>query len=97
MKTDAFDIHFHERMLHAKRIKYLYDKGDKFTNMPTEYELTEGCLKLNMHSNSQTFMRQIPFRSNLGACRTRKTKNFLKMKSTLWQEQSITAGTWNGF
>ena len=42
MKTDAFDIHFHERMLHAKRIKYLYDKGDKFTNMPTEDELTEG-------------------------------------------------------
>lgn len=44
MKTDGFDIQYQERLLRARRIKYLYslaDKGDDFKSMLADKELVQ--------------------------------------------------------
>lgn len=38
-KMDCYDKQYQNRLIYAIRIKYLYDKGDEFTEMPSDEEL----------------------------------------------------------
>ncbi len=64
MKTDAFDIHYHERMRHARRIKYLYDQGENFTKMPKDDELTENWFETQyaFQQSNMYAANSIPFK-----------------------------------